>query len=94
MAELLVTAAEAADYVIVDTPPLLLVSDGLAISGLVDGVVLASRMGHSTVDEARQVRQALAHVSARTIGVVATGVPRSKAYYSRYGDYAGGFTSA
>ena len=94
MAELLATAAEAADYVIVDTPPLLLVSDGLAISGLVDGVVLASRMDFSTVDEARQVRQALAHVSARTIGVVATGVPRSKAYYSRYGDYAGGFTSA
>lgn len=89
MAELLSIAAERADYVIVDTPPLLLVSDGLAISGLVDGVILTSRMFHSTLDEAREVRQVLAHVSARTIGVVATGVRRSKAYYSRYGGYAG-----
>ncbi|HZK49268.1 MAG TPA: Wzz/FepE/Etk N-terminal domain-containing protein [Thermoleophilia bacterium] len=89
MAELLTVAAEAADYVIVDTPPLLLVSDGLAISNLVDGVILTSRMRNSTVDQAREVRQVLARVSARTIGVVATGVPRTKGYYSRYGGYAG-----
>ncbi|MHB9149897.1 MAG: tyrosine-protein kinase domain-containing protein [Thermoleophilia bacterium] len=89
MEELLATAAEAADYVIVDTPPLLLVSDGIAIASLVDGVILTSRMLHSRVDEAREVRQVLARVSARTIGVVATGVRRSKAYYSRYGGYDG-----
>src|SRR5680860_272620 len=48
------------DYVIVDTPPLLLVSDGLAISSLVDGVILTSRMRESTVDQAREMRQVLA----------------------------------
>lgn len=89
MAELIAQAAESADYVIVDTPPLLLVADALALSSQVDGVIIAARMNNTTVDEARDVRAVLARSSARPIGVVATGVPRAKRYYSRYGGYAG-----
>ncbi|MHB8869899.1 MAG: tyrosine-protein kinase domain-containing protein [Thermoleophilia bacterium] len=89
MADLLVQAAEAADYVLIDTPPLLLVADALALSSHADGVLIAARMRNTTVDEAREVRTILARASARPIGVVATGVPRGKRYYSRYGGYAG-----
>ncbi|MHB0980918.1 MAG: tyrosine-protein kinase domain-containing protein [Thermoleophilia bacterium] len=89
MIELLSQAAEAADYVLIDTPPVLLVSDALALAGQADGVIVAARMRNTTVDEAREARNILARSSARAIGVVATGVPRARGYYSRYGGYAG-----
>ncbi len=85
MAVLIESAKEIADYVLVDSPPLLLVADGLSLAGLVDGVIISSHIGHSRVDEAREVRRALERTGARVIGSIASGVSRSKGYYYGYG---------
>ncbi|MCL5942021.1 MAG: Wzz/FepE/Etk N-terminal domain-containing protein, partial [Actinobacteria bacterium] len=59
MLDLLSKAADLADHVIVDTPPLLAVSDGLNLASHVDGVILSARMHSTTIDEAREVRTLL-----------------------------------
>ncbi|MBU2603176.1 MAG: hypothetical protein KKA32_13580 [Actinobacteria bacterium] len=90
MAELLVKASEVADYVIVDSPPCLLVADALILAGHVDGVLISARMHHTTIDEAREMRKVLGRTNARLTGVVATGVVAGKGYHYRgygYGSY-------
>jgi len=58
--------------VIVDTPPLLLAGDALAISSLVDAVVVVARIGvrRPTLDE---LSRTLDRISADKLGVVVTG---------------------
>lgn len=86
--------AEAYDIVVIDTPPLLAVSDPLAIVPLVDGVVLCIRADQTTRDQARAVKQALAQLPERTTAVVVTGLKAGResdyGYYSHayYGDDA------
>ncbi len=75
------------DYVIVDAPPILLVSDALEIAKKVDGVILVARMRTTRVDEARMTRQSLERVGVKPLGIVVAGVAKAKAYYRRYGGY-------
>lgn len=88
MQELLQTAAGSADYVIVDTPPLLLAADATTLSAHVDGVLLTARLFSTTRDEAHAARELLERVGARVIGVVAFGGRLSQSYYRR-GYYRG-----
>lgn len=75
MTDLLAEAERDFDFVLVDTPPLLPVSDGLVIADQVDGVILVARAGFVSQ---RQVEEALGNLdngSIRTLGVVLTGAP-------------------
>lgn len=78
------------DYVIVDAPPILLVSDALEIAKKVDGVILVARLRGTRVDEARMTRQSLERIGVKPLGTVLAGVPQAKAYYRRYGGYYAG----
>ena len=73
--------SEAADYVVIDTPPVLAVADALALSSHVDAVILTARINSTKRDEAREVSNQLGRVGARLIGVVAVGVKAKKSYY-------------
>jgi Mrp family chromosome partitioning ATPase/capsular polysaccharide biosynthesis protein len=94
MLDLLRSATETADYVIVDTPPVLLASDAVTLSTHVDAVLLTARLYSTTRDEAAAAREALERVGARVIGAVAFGGrPSQGGYYRgyrRYG-YGGGY---
>lgn len=60
-----------ADVVIIDSPPVVTVSDALALASGVDAIVLVSRIGHSTRDGAMAARSSLARVpNANIAGVV------------------------
>ena len=76
------------DIVLLDSPPLLAVTDGAVLSTLVDGTVLVVRTGATKRDA---VRRALGHVRAvhgRLLGAVLNDVDiRSGAYYGGYGHY-------
>ncbi|MGI8730739.1 MAG: AAA family ATPase [Solirubrobacteraceae bacterium] len=81
-----VTAAY--DSVIIDTPPLLSVSDTLEIVPLVDSVLLCIRADQTTRDQARAVKDALAHLPERTTGVVVTGLKPGREHDYGYYSYA------
>lgn len=64
------------DVVLIDTPPLLAVSDAIPLVEEADGTVVVSRVGKSTFSEARRVTDLLARMPrARVLGVVANDAP-------------------
>lgn len=74
------------DTVVIDTPPLLSVSDTLEIVPLVDSVLLCIRADQTTRDQARAVKDALAHLPERRTAVVVTGLKPGRE--SDYGYYS------
>lgn len=58
------------ELVVIDTPPLLAVSDAFPMLAKVDGVVLVGRVGHSRDDGADRLQQVLAGSGARLLGVI------------------------
>ncbi len=62
-----------ADVVLVDTSPLLSVSDAVTLSGLVDGMLLIVRSDVARRDELREFRRVLSNTQAEKLGFVLTG---------------------
>lgn len=62
------------DVVIVDSPPLLAVTDAANITRHVDGVVLVTRIGRNTKPLARRATQMLRSLKANVIGLVVNAV--------------------
>ncbi len=60
------------DVVILDTPPLLPVSDGAVAAAWADGVILVVRSGKTTRHELSQAVRSLEAVNARVLGAVMT----------------------
>jgi Mrp family chromosome partitioning ATPase len=83
--EVLTELTAVCDQVVIDAPPILLVSDALEVAKKVDGVILVARMRASRVDEARMARQTLERIGVKPLGVIVAGVERTKTYYHRYG---------
>ncbi|GAA4807481.1 polysaccharide biosynthesis tyrosine autokinase [Actinomycetospora chlora] len=77
------------DWVIVDSAPLLPVTDGAVLSHRCDAVVLLARHGATSTGSVRQAVATLATAGAHLVGTVVTQVPRSggDGYGSYYGSY-------
>lgn len=89
--ELLTTMTSIFDLVIIDTPPLLAVTDGAIAAARADGAILVVRHGRTTKSELTAAVAALNAVDARLFGSVLNMVPTSGADahgYSGYGYYA------
>ena len=90
MERLIAGLAEWADWIIVDTPPLLAVSDAAAATSWADGVLLVAVVGSTTREAAKQSREILQGVGARLVGVVVRGIKRDlEPHGSYYGYYNG-----
>ncbi len=74
------------DVIIVDTPPLLAVSDPGAVAGIVDGVVLTMRLRRNVKPLAARAKSILESVGANLLGVVINGVSSEAGYGYNY-DY-------
>ncbi|WP_425560511.1 polysaccharide biosynthesis tyrosine autokinase [Luedemannella flava] len=75
------------DRVIIDTPPLLPVTDAAVVAARADGVVLVARSARTTQDQARKASQAMLAVGAHVIGGVLTMQrtgPGGEGYYGGY----------
>ncbi|WP_432834212.1 polysaccharide biosynthesis tyrosine autokinase [Dactylosporangium sp. CA-092794] len=70
MTRLLAEVSEAYDYVVVDSSPLLVVTDAAVVASRADGAVLVARAGRTTVAQAQAAVQAIEAVSARLFGCV------------------------
>ena len=74
------------DVVILDTPPVLPVTDAVALAALVDAVLLVARHGSTHRAAAAETRRRLDAVGAHVIGYVLNAVParESTGYYADY----------
>ena len=92
--ELLNLLREQYDFVIVDTPPLLAVTDPSVVASRVDGVLLTIRLTKHDRPAAERAREILNTLGASVVGVVINGMDenaRGTSYgYGRYGyEYRG-----
>ena len=67
---------QAYDFVLIDTPPLLAVSDPSIVAARVDGVVLVLRLVKNGQPNAERAREILGGLGANVFGVVVNGVGR------------------
>lgn len=94
MKEVLDSLSEWADWVIIDTPPVLAVADPISIARWVDGVLMVSKAGSTTTDAAERAVELLGKVGARIIGVAVWGLDEARNRAAQgygYGHYTGGY---
>lgn len=75
------------DFVLVDSPPVLAVSDPIAIAPLVDGVLLLLRLSKNVRPMAIRARAELATVGANVLGVLVNGMAHHSRQYGYGYDY-------
>lgn len=89
MKDLLQEAAETYDYVFLDMPPVLAVTDAALMSSRVDGTVIILGSSDIGPDEGKQAKELLEKVHANILGVILNKVPqhhKSGYYYYYYYD--------
>jgi len=85
-----------ADFIVLDSPPVLPVADALALAHLVDGVIVVARAGTTTRAQLTEVLDRLAQVNSPVIGIVLNESSEQRRYgpyrhrYGRYGRYGYG----
>jgi len=79
------------DYVVIDSSPLLAVTDAAILAANADGVLLIAKFGHAKRDQVAHAVRNLASVGAQLLGTVFTLVPsRGSSYSYRYTYYGDG----
>jgi polysaccharide biosynthesis transport protein len=86
MEELLYNLSLHFDYILLDTPPINVVTDALALTTITDGVVLVARQGQTTHPDFGRALASLKFANAKVLGTILNGVARSGHYgYSKQG---------
>ena len=91
MKDFLKDVRENYDMVILDSPPIGLVTDSAILSTLVDGTVLVIEAGETEIEAAQRAKELLDKVNANIIGAVINKIPINKrgAYRYSYYKYSG-----
>lgn len=84
VAKLLDELANEADFVIVDTPPLLTIADATILASKSDGVLLVLASGQTSGQAVQDAIGRLHQVGAHLIGVVLNGMPGQNNTYYKY----------
>lgn len=84
MRNMLAMLSERYDHILIDSPPLMNVTDPVILSRMVDGVILVVHGGKSTRYVVCRARQELAGVGAKIFGVVLNNVDLRHEGYSDY----------
>jgi succinoglycan biosynthesis transport protein ExoP len=85
--QLLAWARDHYDYVLIDTPPVLLVTDALIIATHCDTLLVVVRIGVAQKRALRRIHQDLAKYAGKQTGIVINALPHADTYYGGYGDY-------
>ena len=91
MKETLAMLSERYDHILIDSPPLMNVTDPVILSTMVDGTILVVHGGKSTRQVVRRARQELASVGAKIFGIVLNNVDLKRDLYDEY--YYGRYNS-
>lgn len=84
LTEVLAGLENAADLVVVDSPPVLSVADTAHLAALVDGVLLVVRVNQTRKRTAQDAVKSLRKVGAHLVGLVLNNMPRSSGGYYTY----------
>lgn len=88
MKTLLNTLKETYDYIILDTPPVIMVADAQILSKYADGCILVIASGEVDRKAAAKAKESLEIVNAKIIGVVLNKLDtKRKGYYSYYSNF-------
>jgi succinoglycan biosynthesis transport protein ExoP len=74
-------------FILIDSPPVLGLSDSLVLSTMTDGVVMVTRAGSTPKDVAVQAKKLLTGVNAKILGVVLNGMTEADLKYGSYSYY-------
>lgn len=85
LADILEMLKARADYILIDTPPIVAVTDAAILSSRVDGVLLVVNAGKTRRDLAVKARDMLQQVNANVLGVVLNNAKIDKSAYAYYG---------
>ena len=85
MRELLAKAQSEYDFVVIDTPPILLVADAIPLVPMVSGVLAVSGLGVSTRTSANDLAEQLERMEAPTLGLIANFATNTGRSYDGYG---------
>ena len=88
MKEVLDALRDSFDFILIDAPPAIVVTDPMVLSVLCDGVILVLNGKTTKVATARKAAEQLATVRAPVLGVVLNGIdsrnPDYASYYNQY----------
>lgn len=76
------------DYVLIDSPPVGVVTDGIVLSSQVNGVILTVLAEKSKVDQVKYAQEQLLKAKANILGIVLNQVPRKGRSYYYYNHYS------
>ena len=80
------------DYVIIDTPPVGVVTDAAIVSSYADGTILVVSSGDVEIEAAQRAKELLINVKANLLGTVLNKIPTKGAgYYKYYYYYSSGY---
>lgn len=77
------------DFVILDTPPVGVVTDAAIISTYADGTILVVASGNVEIEVAQRAKELLMNVNANILGVALNKIPTKGAGYYKYYYYGG-----
>ena len=84
------TVREIYDYILIDTPPLGVVIDGLNVAKYCDGTILVIETNKISYKYVQQVRKQLEKGKCKLLGAVLNKVNKKRRYYGNYmGEYYG-----
>jgi capsular exopolysaccharide synthesis family protein len=86
---LLTRLSQCYDHIVIDSPPVLAVTDARIVAACADVTIMVLRADQTRKKAARQAREQLDSVGANTLGLVINGTPQRT---DRYG-YGGGYGS-
>lgn len=72
------------DYIIIDTPPSGVVTDGTLISSYTDGTILVVASGNVEIEAVKRTKSLLSNVNANILGVVLNRIPTNDSGYYKY----------
>jgi capsular exopolysaccharide synthesis family protein len=82
MRDILASLQEHYEYILIDSPPVMLASDAVLLSSMVDGVVLVANAQQTPKHVVREAQMRLSHAQAKLLGVVLNRLN------TRHGEYA------
>jgi capsular exopolysaccharide synthesis family protein len=89
--ELLEVLREQYDFVMIDTPPVLAVTDPGIVSARVDGVIMALRIRKNGRPGTLRARKILQDLDANILGIVVNGIDHRSGAYGYYSNYRRGY---